>query len=83
VSRDLKNQEGFFEKGTRAYLIKCKDGYKLSFNHAHQDAYEGIFYKEVGTDFNNGVFKFMKDNQMIEVQVIDDYVKDLHESADE
>lgn len=77
VSRELKNQEGFFEKGIRAYLLKDEDGYRLCFNHSQRDVYEGIFYKEVGTDFNNGVFKFMKGNQMIEVQVIDDYVKDL------
>lgn len=83
VSRELKNQEGFFEKGIRAYLLKDQDGYRLCFNHTHLDVYEGIFYKEIGTDFNNGIFKFMKGNQMMEVQVIDDYVKDLHESADE
>lgn len=82
VSRQLKSQDGFFEKGIRAYLHKDEQGYKLCFNHSQQDVYEGIFYKEVGTDFNNGVFKFMKGNQMIEVQVIDDYVKDLDESAD-
>lgn len=83
VSRELKNQEGFFEKGIRAYLLKDQEGYRLCFNHTHLDVYEGIFYKEIGTDFNNGIFKFMKGNQMMEVQVIDDYVKDLHESADE
>lgn len=77
VSRELKDQDGFFEKGVRAYLLQDDEGYRLSFNHTQQDVYEGIFYKEVGTDFNNGVFKFMKDNQMLEVHVCDDYVKDL------
>jgi two-component system, OmpR family, sensor histidine kinase KdpD len=75
VSRELKNQEGFFEKGIRAYLVKEEEGYRLSFNHTAQDVHEGIFYKEVGTDFNNGVFKFIKDNEMIEVMIVDDYVK--------
>jgi two-component system, OmpR family, sensor histidine kinase KdpD len=75
VSRELKNQEGFFEKGIRAYLVKDEEGYRLSFNHTPQDVHEGIFYKEVGTDFNNGVFKFIKDNEMIEVMIVDDYVK--------
>lgn len=82
VSRDLNNQDGFFEKGIRAYLVKEQEGYRLSFNHTHNDIYEGIFYKEIGTDFNNGVFKFMKNNCMIEVQVIDDYVKDLHKEEE-
>lgn len=77
VSRDLNHEEGFYEKGIRAYLHQDEEGYRLCFNHTNQEVYEGIFYKEVGTDFNNGVFKFMKDNQLIEVNVIDDYVKDL------
>src|SRR5690606_1132060 len=77
VSRELKQTEGFFEKGVRAYLKKTEAGYLLSFKHTAEDEYEGIFYKEVGTDFNNGIFKFMKDNQMLEVQVINDVVEDL------
>ncbi|WEK55970.1 MAG: histidine kinase [Candidatus Cohnella colombiensis] len=75
VSRDVNNQDGFYEKGIRAYLIEVADGYRLCFNHTQRDKYEGIFYKEVGTDFNNGVYKFMKDNEMIEVNVVDDHVK--------
>ncbi|GIQ69103.1 hypothetical protein XYCOK13_19270 [Xylanibacillus composti] len=77
VSRELKNQDGFYEKGIRAYLIKDSKGYKLTFVHTPQDVHEGIFFKEIGTDFNNGIFKFMKDNQMIEVHVKEDYVTDL------
>jgi len=79
VSRELEVQEGFYDKGIRAYLLEVDGGYRLCFNHTHLDKYEGIFYKEVGTDFNNGVFKFMKDNEMIEVPVIDDHVKDINE----
>jgi two-component system sensor histidine kinase KdpD len=79
VSRELKVQEGFYEKGIRAYLLEEAGGYRLCFNHTHLDKYEGIFYKELGTDFNNGVFKFMKGNEMIEVHVLDDYVKDIAE----
>ncbi|MFC4599338.1 universal stress protein [Cohnella hongkongensis] len=77
VSRELQNQDGFFEKGIRAYLKEDQEGYRLCFNHTQSDVYEGIFYKEVGTDFNNGVFKFMVNNCMMEVQVVDDYVKDF------
>jgi len=80
VSRELKNQDGYFEKGVRAYLKQDdQSGYRLCFNHTQHDVFEGIFYKELGTDFNNGVFKFMKNNCMIEVHVVDDYVKDLDE----
>lgn len=84
VSRELKDQEGFFEKGIRAYLVKEAVGYRLCFNHSHREqVFEGIFYKEVGTDFNNGIFKFMKHNHMIEVHVVDDYVKEFELAPDE
>ncbi len=80
VSRDLENHsDGYFEKGTRAYLSKEQDKFRLNFNHTVHDVQEGIFYKEVGTDFNNGIFKFMRDNCMIEVQIVDDYAKDMPE----
>lgn len=77
VSREL-NTDQFFEKGIRAYLIEDNGVYRLCFNHTQLDKYEGIFYKEVGTDFNNGVFKFLKDNQMCEVRVVEDIVKDIN-----
>lgn len=77
VSRELKHQEGYFEKGVRAYLIEDEKGFKLSFNYTEDIAYEGFFYKEFGTDFNNGVFKFMKGNQMIELHIRDDYVSEI------
>lgn len=76
VNRELKNAQGYFEKGIRAYLLKAENGYKLSFDYTNQDnVYEGIFYKEVGTDFDNGIFKFMKGGHLMEVQVDDGFVK--------
>ncbi|HIW31867.1 MAG TPA: universal stress protein [Candidatus Paenibacillus intestinavium] len=79
VSRGANNQDEFYEKGIRAYLTCTENEYKLCFNHTHNAKYEGIFYKEVGTDFNNGVFKFLKEDEMIEVRIIDDYVKNINE----
>jgi len=79
VSRDLKNVDQFYEKGIRAYLLKTDEGYQLTFNHTQHAIYEGIFYKEVGTDFNNGLFKFLKDDEMLEVRVKDDLVKDIND----
>ena len=32
--------------------------------------YEGIFLKNIGTDFNNGLFKFMKNKETLYVQVV-------------
>lgn len=77
VSRYLKNQEGQFEKGVRAYLVGEGDHYRLIFKHTKDVKFEGIFFKEFGTDFNNGVFKFMKDRETLQVQVSDDLVKSL------
>lgn len=83
VSRELDSQEGFYERGIRAYLLEEEEaGFRLCFNHTHKDKYEGIFYKEVGTDFNNGVFKFMKGNEMIEVQIVDDYAQDFEDRSE-
>lgn len=77
VARELKNEEGFFEKGIRAYLVREEDTYRLSFTYSKDVLFEGIFFKEIGTDFNNGIFKFMHDKKMIQVQVMDDYIKEL------
>ncbi len=77
VSRSVRNQEGHFEKGCRAYLVKEKEQYRLQFTHSKAAEYEGIFFKEQGTDFNNGLFKFMKNKQTHYVQVIEDYVNDF------
>lgn len=77
VSRYLKDEEGQYEKGVRAYLVREGDHYRLVFKHSKDVVYEGIFFKDIGTDFNNGVFKFMKGNKTLHVHVSDDIVKDL------
>ncbi|MED4400362.1 universal stress protein [Metabacillus fastidiosus] len=77
VSRYLKNQDGHFEKGIRAYLIKEEEHYRLIFKHTKDIKFEGIFFKECGTDFNNGIFKFMRDKETLQVQVNEDIVTDL------
>lgn len=77
VSRSLRDQEGLFDKGVRAYLVQEGDIYRLSFSHTKDIDYEGIFFKEQGTDFNNGVFKFMKDKETLQVVVTEDIVREL------
>jgi two-component system, OmpR family, sensor histidine kinase KdpD len=77
VSRYLKNPDQHFEKGIRAYLVKDGEHYRLIFKHTKDIEFEGIFFKEIGTDFNNGIFKFMKDQETIHVQVNEDIVSDL------
>ena len=75
IDRSIKGvEEDHFEKGVRAYLIEDGDEYRLSFSSSKKVRFEGIFYKVIGTDFNNGVFKFMKDYKTCQVHITDDKV---------
>lgn len=76
VARYLKDQENY-EKGVRAYLIQEGDHYRLVFKHTKDVVFEGIFFKEYGTDFNNGIFKFMKDKETLQVIVHEGIVTEL------
>ncbi|WP_373894203.1 histidine kinase [Virgibacillus natechei] len=64
-----------YEKGVRGFLRQDDDSYRLSFTRAKNNLYEGIFYKEIGTDFNNGVFKFVNnEGKTCQVHVTEDNV---------
>lgn len=77
VDRRIKSTEDTtFEKGVLGYLCKHGDEYRLNFTNSHDNHYEGIFYKELGTDFNNGVFKFVIDGKTYQVEIQDDKVTD-------
>lgn len=77
VARTVKSEEeGLYEKGVRAYLVKDGDGYRVSFTMTKGCQFEGIFFKEIGTDFNNGIFKFMHDHKMCQVHVHDDQIEE-------
>ncbi|PWA12576.1 histidine kinase [Pueribacillus theae] len=82
IDRRIKGEDdAYFEKGVRGYLVKDDKGYRLCFTYSKDVHYEGIFYKEVGTDFNNGVFKFIKNNRSCQVHITEDRVtnpKKLH-----
>ncbi|QKY70656.1 histidine kinase [Lentibacillus sp. CBA3610] len=76
VDRRLKSADDTsYEKGVRGFLQKDQDGYSLSFTRSKNNLYEGIFYKEIGTDFNNGVFKFVNnEGKTCQVHVTEDKV---------
>jgi len=77
VDRSIKDEiEGIFEKGIRAYLVAEGDGFRVKFTYSKNVQHEGIFFKEIGTDFNNGVFKFMNNGKMCQVHIADDIVLD-------
>lgn len=77
VARHLKDPDCNYQKGVRAYLVKEGEVYRLVFKYTEDAEYEGIFFKEVGTDFNNGIFRFFKDNLTMQVEVVEDIVKDF------
>ncbi|BAQ08985.1 osmosensitive K+ channel histidine kinase [Bacillus sp. OxB-1] len=77
VARSIRDEsEGLFEKGVRAYLVEDGPSFRINFTLSKDVRFEGIFFKEIGTDFNNGIFKFMHNNKMCQVPIIDDQVAD-------
>lgn len=63
-----------FETGVRSYLLEDDDGYVLSFACMKDDCFEGIFYKEIGTDFNNGIFKYVYNGKTYQAHVHDNRI---------
>lgn len=80
VARTVKGNDGDdFEKGVRCYLVQEAEKYKIHFSQTKDCQIEGIFFKEIGTDFNNGIFKFMENNKLHQVEVLDNYIQDTDE----
>ncbi|MGN7479164.1 histidine kinase [Solibacillus silvestris] len=63
-----------YEKGVRAYLIEENGHYKVAFTCPKIVALEGIFFKEIGTDFDNGIFKFNYNGKILEADVTEGLV---------
>ncbi|MDM5331829.1 histidine kinase [Ureibacillus composti] len=69
---------GKYEKGVRAYVINDLENYKIVFTCPNTPSLEGIFFKEIGTDFDNGIFKFTYSNKMREVTIKEGIVVDSY-----
>lgn len=67
-----------YEKGVRAYLIKENDSFKVAFTCPKYVSIEGIFFKQIGTDFDNGIFKFTYNDKMHEVHITEGFVVDIN-----
>lgn len=77
VDRALKvNDEALYEKGIRGYLQKVEDAYVLTATKSKKNLFEGVFYKEIGTDFNNGMFKYVCGGKSHQVRVLENEVID-------
>lgn len=77
VARYLRDPHSNYEKGIRAYLMAEGEEFRLVFKHNKEIVYEGIFFKEIGTDFNNGIFRFIKDSETLQVQVLEDMISEF------
>lgn len=75
VDRALKvSDETMYEKGIRGFLKREGDEFVLSFAKSKENLFEGVFYKEIGTDFNNGMFKYVCGGKSHQVKVMEDHV---------
>lgn len=57
VQRERQNQDEDYELGVRACLIKEGNRFVLQLGSLKHGNIEGVFYRNVHTEFNNGVFK--------------------------
>lgn len=82
VDRALKTSgEAMYEKGIRGFLRKENDQYVLTFAKSKENLFEGVFYKEIGTDFNNGMFKYVCGGKSHQIRIEEDRVtEDIKES---
>lgn len=72
-----------YEKGVRAYIIKENENFKVTFTCPKYASIEGIFFKEIGTDFDNGIFKFTYNDKMYEVHITEGLVVDAEHLPEE
>lgn len=77
VDRQLRGiDDAIYEKGIRGFLEKDEYGYVLRFSRSKNNHFEGVFYKEIGTDFNNGMFKYVCGGKSHQAEVVDGRVVD-------
>lgn len=81
VDRAIKDDSGaMYEKGVRGFLQEDGEGYLLTFTKSKKNQYEGVFYKNIGTDFDNGIFKFAYGGKTYQVHILENRVTEkIHE----
>ena len=76
VERQVMAKDDMYEKAIRAFLVDDAGIYRIYFDLPEKFLYEGLFFKELGTDFDNGRFKFMYEGKSYEIEVNDGYIHD-------
>ncbi|SFE50359.1 adenine nucleotide alpha hydrolase family protein [Alteribacillus iranensis] len=85
--RSEEEEDWEYAKGRKAYLFKRDDGtYTLKDTDPNERAnYEGVFFRHIHTDFDNGIFAFVaNEDKTIEVRVKEGIVyslKDIEEDT--
>src|SRR5699024_12209005 len=75
VDRALQvNDEELYVRGIRGFLKKDESGYVLSYQKSKDNWFAGVFYKEIGTYFNNSIFEYICGGETKHVHVLEDHV---------
>lgn len=61
VTRKIHNPSEDWDKGFPAQLVKKGSEYHLTIGEKHERGIDGIFFKELSSDFSNGFFVIQKD----------------------
>jgi len=70
VQRYPEQLEDTHEQGFAAYLVPRRGRYTLSREASGEDAIKGVFFRELDTDFDSGLFKIVKDGQAEYVKIV-------------
>ncbi|WNS44143.1 universal stress protein [Paenibacillus sp. MMS20-IR301] len=70
VQRYPELLEQTHEQGITAYLLRRKDRYVLSDEASGDEAMKGIFFRELHTDFNTGLFKIVTNGEAQYLRVV-------------
>ncbi|RKD73388.1 universal stress protein family protein [Sinobaca qinghaiensis] len=76
VQRELPPSFGDYQKGVRAFLTKENETYTLHLGNCPEGCIEGIFFKDMHTDFESGLFKTFHGKEIVIGRVINGTVRE-------
>ncbi|MFE8702284.1 histidine kinase [Cytobacillus sp. FJAT-54145] len=69
VNREVHNQSEFCDRGINSQIVKKDSEYYLVFDDTQEEGLDGIFFRELSTNFSNGFFVIQKENEHQVVRV--------------
>ncbi|MNW28837.1 Universal stress protein family protein [compost metagenome] len=70
VQRYPELLEQSHEQGFTAYLVKQGDRYVLTEEPTGEEAMKGVFFRELNTDFNSGLFKIVQNGETQYLKIV-------------